>query len=304
MHVERFAPSPNGRLHLGHAFSALLAHDCARAAGGRFLLRIEDIDQGRARPEFEAAILEDLAWLGVSWEEPVLRQSSRMAAYQAALDELAGRGLLYPCFCSRREIQQALDAPQEGDGSDAATGPDGPAYPGTCRALSEDERARRIADGAAYAARLDMRRATPNLGPLSFVELDAGPDGETGEIRVEPDYLVETCGDVALARKDAPTSYHLAVTIDDAHQGVSHVTRGRDLFAATAIHRLLQALLDLPTPFYRHHRLIRDADGRRLAKRDKDQALGALRAEGATPAKLRARLGLPPGAAPTAAPMA
>jgi len=290
--VERFAPSPNGRLHLGHAFSALTAFDAAKAAGGRFLLRIEDIDLGRAREAHVQAIFEDLGWLGVTWEEPVLRQSSRFAAYGAALERLKAQGLIYPCFCTRREIAAALDAPQEG-------GPDGPPYPGTCRDLSEADHAAHRAAGREAAFRLDMRKAAAALGgpravaALWFEELDAGPQGETGRIALDPDALIERAGDVVLARKDAPTSYHLSVVVDDAHQGVTHVTRGRDLFPATPIHRLLQALLGLPTPLYRHHRLIRDDAGKRLAKRDSAPALADLRAQGATPQDVRAMVGLP-----------
>lgn len=292
--TERFAPSPNGALHLGHAFSALTAFDAATQKKGRFLLRIEDLDRQRCRPELEAALLEDLAWLGLSWEEPVLRQSDRFDAYADALASLEARALVYPCFCSRKDIDAASSAPQEG----AELGPDGRAYPGTCRTLSEAERARLRSDGRPYALRLDMRKAIAALGgqgvvkKLSFKELGAGPTGETGRIDLRPDRLVELVGDVVLARKDAPASYHLAVTLDDAHQGVTTVTRGEDLFEATPIHRLLQALFGRPTPSYRHHRLIRDAVGRRLAKRDKDKALSSLRAEGATPEDVRAMVGL------------
>jgi glutamyl-Q tRNA(Asp) synthetase len=285
--VERFAPSPTGRLHLGHAFSALLAHDAARAAGGRFLLRIEDIDAGRARPDFEAAILEDLAWLGLRWDAAPLRQSTRLAAYGAALDRLEAMGLLYPCRCTRKEIAAALSAPQEGVAADI--------YPGTCRRL--DPEAVR-ADGRPVALRLDLARAVEAVGGaaeaarLGFEEIGAGPAGETGLIALDAAALKSKIGDVALGRKDAPASYHVAVVVDDAAQGVTHVTRGEDLFAATGLHRLLQALLDLPTPVYRHHRLIRDAAGRRLAKRDDARALGALRAEGATPEDVRRMVGL------------
>lgn len=291
--VERFAPSPNGRLHLGHAFSALTAFDAAAAAGGRFLLRIEDIDFGRARERHVQAIFEDLAWLGLRWEEPALRQSSRFAAYGAALARLKGMGLIYPCYCTRKEIAVALDAPQEG-------GPDEPPYPGTCRELSQAEREKRDKDGREAALRLDMRRAVAALGGASaaaglwFEELGAGPGEETGRIALDPDALISIAGDVALARKDAPTSYHLSVVVDDAHQGVTHVTRGRDLFSAAPIHRLLQALLGLPTPLYRHHRLIRDETGKRLAKRDSAPALADLRAAGATPEEVREMVGLPP----------
>ncbi len=281
-HVERFAPSPNGLLHAGHAFSALTAFRAAEAAGGRFLLRIEDIDQTRARPRFEAAIYEDLAWLGLQWEIPVMRQSERLPAYAAALERLRALGLLYPCACTRRDIAAALDAPQEN------AGPDGPAYPGTCRRAPPPE-------GAPVAWRLDMARAVAHLGGLAalgFEELDAGPAGETGRIPLSPGYLIDQCGDVVLARRDIATSYHLSVVVDDAAQGVTHVTRGRDLFPATPIHVLLQALLGLPTPAYRHHRLIRDGAGRRLAKRDGDASLASLRAEGVTPQQLRRMIGL------------
>lgn len=278
MHVERFAPSPTGRLHLGHAYSALVGADAARAAGGRWLVRIEDLDQGRARPEFEAAIFEDLAWLGLDWPRPVMRQSERSAAYGAALQRLAALGLVYRCRCTRRDIQAAIDAPQEG-------GPDGPVYPGTCRDadVPADEPA---------ALRLDMAKAVALAGRLRFREIGAGPGGETGSIAVDPDILIQACGDVVLARKDAPAAYHLAVVLDDAAQSVTHVTRGEDLFAATPIHRLLQALLDLPAPVWRHHRLIRDEAGRRLAKRAGDVALAALREGGAGPEDVRRMVGL------------
>lgn len=293
--VERFAPSPNGALHLGHAYSAWLAWDAAQAVGGRFLLRLEDLDAARCRPEHEAALLADLAWLGLSWETPIWRQSARMAAYGDALESLRARGLLYPCVCSRKDIAAALDAPQEGA---AALGPDGPVYPGSCRGRDVD-----AAGGAAL--RLDMRKAIAALGgvgvarKLSFVELGAGPAGETGRIDLDPEALLHSVGDVALARKDIGTSYHLAVVVDDAAQGVTHVTRGEDLFGATPIHRILQALLGRPTPAYRHHRLIRTPEGKRLAKRDRDAGIAALRAAGETPERLRAQLALPP--APIAA---
>jgi glutamyl-Q tRNA(Asp) synthetase len=286
--IQRFAPSPNGFLHLGHAFSALLAHDAARAAGGEFLLRIEDIDQSRARPDYEAAIYEDLRWLGLTWPEPVLHQSARLPAYAAALKSLKSKRLLYPCTCTRKDIAAALDAPQE-----RAEGPDGPPYPGTCRQGGADP-------SKPAALRLDMRAAIAALGgpaavkALTFEELDEGPEGQTGLQRLDPDWLVEACGDIVLARKDIATSYHLSVVTDDSSQHVTHVTRGRDLFHATHPQRLLQALLGLPTPRYRHHRLIRDAGGRRLAKRDRDAGIRELRAAGESPAGVRARLGLPP----------
>jgi len=263
--VTRFAPSPTGLLHLGHAYSALFAHRIAAEAGGRFLLRIEDIDAGRCRPEFDAAIREDLAWLGLAWEEPVRHQSEYMADYSAALDRLAAGDLLYPCFCTRKEIlaeiERAGGAPQ---------GPEGPHYPGTCRALTAEERRARIAAGEAYALRLDAAEAGRRAGPLSWDEIGRGP---------------QICdplrhGDVVLARKDVATSYHLAVTTDDALQGVTVVTRGEDLLEATHVHRLLQALLGLPVPRYRHHRLLTDESGRRFAKRDRSLTLRALRETG------------------------
>ena len=287
MVVERFAPSPTGRLHLGHAYSAMLAHDAARAAGGRFLLRIEDLDAGRSRPDYNAAIAEDLRWLGVFWDGPVIRQSTRGAAYAAALARLDARGLLYPCDCTRREIAAALSAPQEG--AETAV------YPGTCRRRDPDVVR---ASGRPVALRLDLAAAVAALGggdaaaALGFREIGAGPAGETGPIALDAAALAQAFGDVALARKDAAAAYHLAVVLDDAWQGVTHVTRGADLFAATALHRLLQALLDLPTPIYRHHRLIRDAAGRRLAKRDDARAIAALREAGATPRDVRAMVGL------------
>lgn len=292
--VERFAPSPTGRLHLGHAFSALTAHEAARAAGGRFLLRTEDVDTGRCRPEFEAGLLADLAWLGLRWEEPVVRQSARRAAYAAALAALEGRGLLYPCTCTRRDL--ALSAPQEGAGG-AEDGPLGPVYPGTCR--SRDLAALRAA-GTPHALRLDMGRAIDALGgaaavaALGFEEIGAGPLGETGRFALDPAHLRDGIGDVALARRDIGTSYHLAVVVDDAFQGVTHVTRGCDLFAAVPLHRLLQALLGLPVPVWRHHRLIRDEAGRRLAKRDDARALARFRDEGASPDDIRVMLGFGP----------
>lgn len=275
MHTERFAPSPTGELHLGHAFSAALAWHAARAAGGRFLVRMEDLDQSRVRPHFAEQILADLTWLGLNWDGPVLHQSTRLATYRAALERLAARGLIYACTCTRRDIAEAASAPQEG----APAGPDGLVYPGTCRGRPHrpDEPA---------ATRLDMRRAIAELGgrgalaKLGFTELDAGPAGETGEIRLDADALVDGTGDVVLRRRDGMPAYHLAVVVDDAWQAVTHVTRGRDLFPATPVHRLLQALLGLPVPQYRHHRLIRDAQGKRLAKRDHAHSLARLREAG------------------------
>ncbi|MCP5432003.1 MAG: tRNA glutamyl-Q(34) synthetase GluQRS [Alphaproteobacteria bacterium] len=281
--VTRFAPSPTGALHLGHAFAAILAHDLARAGGGRFLVRIEDIDAARSRPEFEAAILADLAWLGLAFETPVRRQSEHVADYAAALRRLASLGVLYPCFCTRREIAEEVAR-----SAGAPQGPDGPLYPGTCRALDESVRAARIARGEPHALRLDAAKALAIAGALAFREEGRGPAGEQGEIAVDP----AGSGDVVLARKDFPASYHLAVTVDDAAQGVTLVTRGEDLFAATHVHRVLQALLGLPVPRWHHHALVRDAAGARLAKRSESLSLAALRAAGARPADIRARLGL------------
>lgn len=282
-HVTRFAPSPTGPLHLGHALAAFTAHELARASGGRFLLRFEDIDGSRCRPQFEAAILADLAWLGLQWDGPVLRQSERMDHYRSRLDELRGRGLLYPCFCTRSdiaaEIARMASAPQ---------GPEGALYPGTCRVLSAAEREERMAAGESYAWRLDVAAAVAALGgqKLGFEERGRGPAGERGVIAVEPALY----GDVVLGRKDLGVSYHLAVVLDDHAQGVTLVSRGEDLFAAAHVQRLLQALFGLPAPLYHHHRLVCDESGRRLAKRDRDHALGALRAAGVTAADLRRML--------------
>ena len=274
--TTRFAPSPNGYLHLGHAFSALTAFDAARAVGGRFLLRIEDIDMGRSRRELEDAIYEDLAWLGIAWETPVRRQSEHFDEYAAALARLEARGLLYPCFCTRREIESALTAPH---------GPEGAIYPGTCRGRSAAEREDLVASGRPFARRLDLGAALAAAGPLAFVEADA-------VVPVDGAALTADIGDVVLARKDVPASYHLAVVHDDALQAVTVVIRGVDLAFATPLHRLLQALLDLPTPAYRHHRLITDAAGRRFAKRDAAVTLRSLRTRGMTPDAIRARIGL------------
>lgn len=275
--ITRFAPSPTGPLHLGHAFSALTAWDLAQAAGGRFLLRIEDIDQPRCRPEFEAAIYDDLRWLGLEWPTPVLRQSDRLASYAAALDRLSAMGVSYACTCTRADIRAALSAPQEGA---AVIGPDGPVYPGTCRHAAHP------AKGAAI--RLNMRAALDRLGtPPGFFE--TGPLF-AGDHAVSAAHLLDHVGDIVLARRDIGTSYHLAVVVDDAAQGVTLVTRGADLFDATAIHVLLQRLLGLPQPEYHHHRLIRDAAGKRLAKRDDARAVARFRADGMRPAEIRARL--------------
>lgn len=277
--TTRFAPSPTGPLHLGHAYSAILAHDRARARGGRFLLRIEDIDRSRARAEWEAQIYEDLAWLGLSWEQPVMRQSDRMDTYRAALDRLAASGLLYPCSCTRRDIAQAMSAPQEG-----VVGPDGPVYPGTCRGRPLSQA------GPNDALRLHIGRAIAHLPTLpAFTE--TGPI-HPGDHALRAEDLARSIGDVVLSRRGMGTSYHLSVVVDDAAQGVTEVTRGADLFDATRIHVLLQSLLGLPHPTHHHHRLIRDATGRRLAKRDDARAIAAFRAEGATPADIRAMIGL------------
>jgi len=270
--VTRFAPSPTGPLHLGHALAALTA----AARGQRFLLRIEDLDRARARPEWEVAIRADLAWLGLRWEEPVLHQSQRGAAYDAALGRLAAAGLTYRCLCTRGDIRAALSAPQEGE-----PGPDGPVYPGTCRVAGHTE----------GAVRLDMARAMAAVGgSVSFVESGTRP----GRHLFTAAQMIATVGDVVLARRDVGAAYHLAVVVDDAAQGVSEVTRGEDLFSATPLHVLLQHLLGLPVPAYHHHRLIRDETGRRLAKRDDARALARFRAEGATPDDIRRMLGLAP----------
>jgi glutamyl-Q tRNA(Asp) synthetase len=276
--ITRFAPSPTGRLHLGHAYAALFAERQARATGGRFLLRIEDIDGSRCRPEFEAAIFADLAWLGLSWEVPVRRQSDHIGDYRAALDALASRGLLYPCFCSRKEIQAEIAA-----AAGAPQGPEGPLYPGLCRSLSEPARARRMAAGEPYALRLDSAKAGVVVGPLTW------EDEARGVFTVEPGLL----GDVVLGRRDAPASYHLAVTLDDHRQGITLVTRGDDLLPATHIHRLLQALLGLSVPRWCHHGLLVNEKGERLAKRDGAMTLAALRAAGCSAEDLRAMAGFP-----------
>lgn len=273
----RFAPSPTGLLHLGHAFAALTA---ARLADpGQFLLRIEDIDRERCRPDYEAAIVEDLRWLGLDWPEPVMRQSQRMAAYAGALDRLAGLGLLYPCRCRRGDIRAALSAPQEGA---PVAGPDGLVYPGTCRGRSMAEA------GPEDAIRLDAARALALAGPLAFDERGTRPGRHT----LAPEAFLAGIGDVILARRGMGTSYHLAVVVDDATQGITLVTRGEDLFEATWIHVLLQKLLEYCTPTYWHHAIIRNDSGRRLAKRDDARSLRELRAGGATPAGIRQLVGL------------
>lgn len=275
--ITRFAPSPTGLLHLGHAYAAVFAYEAARRAGGQFLLRIEDIDRARCRIEFETAIFEDLAWLGSDladwgWQEPVRRQSEHMADYERAAAMLEADGLVYPCFCTRAqilaEVRKAASAPHEANT---------PVYPGTCRTLSREARAERIEKGEPYALRLNMARAAAQAGEMKFREL------ARGEIAARP----ETFGDFVIARKEMPASYHLAVTVDDDVQGVSLVTRGEDLFEATHVQRLLQALLGLRTPEYHHHPLVYDLSGRRLAKRDKDVTIRALRAAGLPPADVR-----------------
>jgi glutamyl-Q tRNA(Asp) synthetase len=278
MIVTRFAPSPTGRLHLGHAHSALLGHRRAREAKGRFLLRIEDIDRTRCRPEFTEAIIEDLAWLGIDWDGEVRQQSRHMAEYREGLNRLAARDLLYPCFCTRAEIKAEI----ERSGA-APHGPEGPLYPGTCRELSDVERQARIAAGRSHALRLDMSKARSSFGGLHW------HDRRQGDRTAEPGRF----GDVVLGRKETPASYHLAVTLDDARQGVTLVTRGEDLLAATDVHRLLQALLELPTPDYEHHSLIVDAEGRRLAKRESAPTLASLREARRSPAEVRAMAGFP-----------
>lgn len=286
--VTRFAPSPTGRLHLGHAYSAILAHDMARAQGGDFLLRIEDIDQGRCRSEFEAGIGEDLSWLGLAWPKPVRRQSDHMSDYAEALARLRALGVVYRCFLTRREImEQAMSAPHG-----AGEGPDGIIYRGPVQPMSADEEEMRIARGDQFAWRLSIRYSQDLLGEefarLGFVERAFGSNAERA-MTARPQSL----GDVVLARKDAPASYHLSVVHDDALQGVSHVIRGEDLRASTHVHVLLQRLLGLPTPVYMHHRLITGPDGKRYAKRDGAVTLAALRASGLSPADIRARIGLP-----------
>ena len=275
--TTRFAPSPTGLLHLGHAHAALMAWSAARRAGGRFLLRVEDIDGTRCRAEYSAAIIEDLAWLGLDWDGEVRVQSRHMAEYRAALDRLAARGLLYPCFCTRADIAREVAAAGQ-----APHGPDGPLYPGTCRRLPPGMRAARMAAGEPYALRLDMAAALA----LAPADLSCEEMGE-GRLRCEPAQF----GDAVLARKEVPASYHLCVTHDDALQGVTLVTRGEDLKPATHLHRLLQVLLGWPEPRYAHHRLLTDAAGRRLAKREGAPSLRALREAGRSPAEVRALAG-------------
>lgn len=273
--VTRFAPSPTGRLHVGHGWSALMGQDMAHQASGMLRLRIEDIDGARSRREHVDGIIEDLRWLGVEWDGDVVFQSQRLALYDAALAQLRDAGLVYPCFCTRAEIAAEIAA----SGSAPHEASDG-IYPGTCRAMDEKSRTARIASGDTHCWRLDMTSAVSWAGPLTWQDMDAGP------VTARP----ERAGDVVLARKDAPTSYHLAATVDDAEMGVTHVLRGDDLRAATDIHRLLQALLGLASPLYRHHPLLVDADGRRLAKRTGGISLAELRGAGWNPARLREEL--------------
>ena len=285
--VFRFAPSPNGHLHLGHALSALLNADMAATRGGRLLLRIEDIDATRCRPEYEAAIYADLACLGLRWEEPVRRQSEHLDEYRSALARLDEMGLIYPAFESRAEIAR-LVAEREGQGA-WPRDPDGaPLYPGDAKHMNAAERARRIAAGEPYALRLDMQTAIDRAGPLTWMESAEGPDGETGAVTADP----ARWGDVILARKDVPGSYHLSVVVDDAAQGVTDVVRGLDLFHATSVHRLLQVLLGLAEPRYHHHRLLLDTDGRKLSKSTRSTGLRELREQGLTPADIRRLVGL------------
>lgn len=283
MFATRFAPSPTGLLHLGHAFSALTAFDAAEAENGRFILRIEDIDLVRSRSEFEAAIYADLAWLGIAWETPVRRQSDHLPDYAAALEKLRKLGVVYRCFLTRREVAEASMAAPHGEGE---------IYRGPSLPMSIDEEQSRLAQGLPYAWRLSMRYSQDLLGEefprLVFREEGKGPNGEHGEIIAQPQHF----GDVIVARKDAPTSYHLAVIHDDALQDISHVIRGQDLFASTHVHVLLQRLLGLPIPIYRHHQLLTDERGRRYAKRDKSLTLAALREAGETPTSIRQRVGL------------
>ncbi len=268
----RFAPSPTGLLHLGHAYAAGFAHQEAMKADGEFLVRLEDIDGTRNRPEYEAAIFEDLAWLGLSWQQPVRKQSEHFDDYRAALAKLEAQGLLYPCFCTRKDIQAEIAA-----AGHAPQGPDGPLYPGTCRSRSADERAERIASGEPYALRLDVEKARAKAGhELRWHDL------AHGEFTAQP----ELFGDVVLARKETPASYHLAVVVDDALQGITLVTRGEDLLPATHLHRLLQDLLGLPVPLWKHHRLVTDEHGKRLAKRDNARSIRSLRDSGWSPEKV------------------
>jgi glutamyl-Q tRNA(Asp) synthetase len=293
--ITRFAPSPTGPLHLGHAYSAIVGFDMAMENGGQWLLRIEDIDGQRCKPEWEKQIYEDLEWLGLWWPEPVMRQSDRVGAYQTAIDSLKAKSLLYPCTCTRADILHALAAPQEGGSH--PTGPDGVVYPGTCRPAYWFEPDFRSHPDAAL--RLNMLQAAgasePRAGEAHafwFQEDGHGPAGQRGFIDVLRRELIDSIGDVVIARRDIGTSYHLSVVLDDATQGITHVVRGQDLFEATKIHVVLQRLLSMPTPIYHHHRLIRDENGKRLAKRDGSRAIRLYRQEGATRQDIRRMIGL------------
>lgn len=287
--VFRFAPSPNGQLHLGHAYSALLNASMANDSDGRFLLRMEDIDTARCTPQLEQGIYDDLHWLGLKWEQPVRRQSEHFGEYRNALTKLADKGLVYPAFLSRTEVREQIGE-AHANGEDWPSDPDGtPLYPQSERELSEKEQTKRIVSGAPYAWRLNMEKALVAAGATLFWnESGIGPNGETGRLAADPTLW----GDVVIARKDTPTSYHLSVVIDDALQGITHIVRGRDLFHATSVHRLLQKLLDLPEPLYHHHDLVLGDDGLKLSKSRKDTALASLREQGFTPDDIRARLSL------------
>lgn len=279
MFRTRFAPSPTGPLHLGHAYSALLAHDMARAAGGEFLLRIDDLDQSRARPHWEQQIYDDLSWLGLSWDGPVRRQSDHFDDYAKVLNSLHAKPVTFECQCSRRDIDAAANAPQEGV---PEYGPDGRIYPGTCRNIA-------LAPSKAVCTRLDIGLARAIGLPATFVE--TGPN-HAGNHTLEASDLTSSVGDIVLSRRNMAASYHLSVVIDDAASNITHVIRGQDLFQATHIHVLLQSLLDLPTPQYHHHNLVRDENGKRLAKRDDARAISKYRQSGATPQDIRAMVGL------------
>ena len=280
--VFRFAPSPNGYLHIGHAYSALRNFDMARRRDGRFLLRMEDIALERCRPEYEQAIYEDLEWLGLTWDGPVLRQSEHFSTYAKAVEHLQERGLLYSCFCSRLEISRVVE-----ERRDWSHDPDGgPHYPGTCRHLSDEERARRLASGQHAALRIDMAQAAGQIGQLLGWP-EYGESKDLRDVHADPSIW----GDCVLARKDIPTSYHISVVVDDARQGVTDIVRGQDLFEATSLHRLLQELFDLPTPRYHHHDLLRDSAGQKLSKSTRAKSLRALRQEGVTAQDVRKRLG-------------
>ncbi len=280
---ERFAPSPTGFLHLGHAYSALMAWDAACANGGEFLLRIEDIDLARCKPEYEQAIYDDLNWLGLAWPTPVMRQSTHLSTYNSAMQKLIDLGLCYPCKCTRKDISQALSAPQEGVG----IGPDGPIYPRTCQHRSMNDRTE------ADAIRMNVIKAVSRL-ETDMLYTETGQQ-KPQAIKIVKDDLISACGDIVLARKDIGTSYHLSVVVDDAEQNITHITRGLDLAPATPIHVVLQKLLGVPTPIYHHHRLIRDENGKRLAKRDDARSIRHYRQNGATPQDIREMVGLSHG---------